>query len=92
MMIHEASQTISAAMTTMAWELTARFSYRVAFPCHCLSRYTHRSTTLRRRRPSLEAWHATWAPRALLSLVAPLGDRVRDAALSQSPPVRRVSA
>jgi hypothetical protein len=37
----------------------------------------------------IEARLATWAPRAPLSLVAPLGDRVRDAAFSQHPPAAR---
>ena len=46
-MAHEDNQTISEAMTTIARWLTARFSYLVATPRHCLSRFTHRSATLR---------------------------------------------
>ncbi len=46
-MVHEDSQIISAAMTTIARSLAARFSYRVAMAHHCLNRLTHLSATLR---------------------------------------------
>ena len=59
------------ARTTPARKLTACLSYLVATACHCLSRLTHRSTTLRRlyaSRSNVDLRLCLWARQSRRSL------------------------